>query len=65
MISAAYYASAWFITIFTNSIKQTSENEDDIPENLMMMWDYFLMDGWKAVLKTGLFLLKDDSEILL
>lgn len=32
-----------------------------VSENLLQLWDYFLVSGWKAVLKMGLFVLKEDS----
>ena len=34
-------------------------------ENILQLWDYFLVSGWKAILKMGLFVLKDSSEELL
>jgi hypothetical protein len=70
MINASYFASAWFITIFTNSMKKQhrpdfdEESKEPLPgvsENLLQLWDYFLVSGWKAVLKMGLFVLKEDS----
>ena len=33
--------------------------------NILQLWDYFLVAGWKAILKMGLFVLKDSSEELL
>ena len=76
MINASYFASAWFITIFTNSMKkpkasadvEESKEEDPHPpvsENLLQLWDYFLVSGWKAILKMGLFVLKEDSPNLM
>ena len=32
---------------------------------MLQLWDYFLVSGWKAVLKMGLFVLKDSSGELL
>ena len=67
MINSSYFASAWFITIFTNSIKHTVQGQDEaeVSERLLQLWDYFLVSGWKAVLKMGLFVLKDSSGELL
>lgn len=70
MINSSYFASAWFITIFTNSIKNTvtssaATEEAEVSEHLLQLWDYFLVSGWKAVLKMGLFVLKDSSDELL
>ena len=74
-ITSSYFASAWFITIFTNSIKnvQPPQGEDalkdgemgEVSEHLLQLWDYFLVAGWKAILKIGLFILKDSSNELL
>lgn len=55
-ITSSYFASAWFITIFTNSPRQNSENSI-VNESLLQLWDYFLVTGWKAVIKLGLFVL--------
>ena len=67
MINSSYFASAWFITIFTNTIKNTvesvnNEEEAKVSEYLLQLWDYFLISGWKSVLKMGLFVLKDSSD---
>ena len=63
-VTSSYFASAWFITVFTNSLKQNSHNSV-INENLLQLWDYFLIAGWKAVLKLGLFVLVNHSELML
>ena len=34
-------------------------------ENLLQLWDYFLVSGWKAILKMGLYVLRDSSTTLL
>lgn len=73
MINASYFASAWFITIFTNSMKKPpsnlqAENSEPMPtvcENLLQLWDYFLVSGWKVVLKMGLFVLAHDAGTLM
>jgi len=67
MINSSYFASAWFITIFTNTIKNTVESVNNeeaakVSEYLLQLWDYFLISGWKSVLKMGLFVLKDSSD---
>ena len=34
MINASYFASAWFITIFTNSIKKQHRSDDEETKEL-------------------------------
>ena len=70
MINSSYFASAWFITIFTNCIKNPPKTDQanekaEVSEHILQLWDYFLVAGWKAILKMGLFVLKDSSEELL
>jgi len=70
MINSSYFASAWFITLFTKSIKYNAQSNlsiDDVQlsEPLLQLWDYFLVAGWKAILKMGLFVLRDSSSELL
>ena len=70
MINSSYFASAWFITLFTNSIKKSPQaveslEEVTVSENLLQLWDYFLVSGWKAILKMGLYVLRDSSTTLL
>jgi hypothetical protein len=35
-----------------------------VNESLLQLWDYFLLSGWKAIIKMGLLILKHDSEKL-
>ena len=68
MINSSYFASAWFITIFTNCIKHAKPDQNEqvvVSEQILQLWDYFLVAGWKAILKMGLYVLKDSSEDLL
>lgn len=59
-ITSSYFASAWFITLFTNSLKQNHDVEGTCNESLLQLWDYFLIVGWKAVIKLGLYMLTVD-----
>lgn len=59
-VTSSYYASAWFITVFTNSL-QTNVGpapEHRVNESLLQIWDYFLLCGWKAVSKAALYMLR-------
>jgi len=49
------FSSAWFITIFSNSIHYI--NEPKISKLLVEIWDLFLIDGWKAFFKIAIFIL--------
>lgn len=62
-LSSTLFASAWFITIFTNSLKQNAENMV-LNESLLQLWDYFMVAGWNAVLKMGIYILCSHSKIL-
>ena len=63
-VSSSFFASAWFITLFTNSLKQNTSHEGQVNETLLQLWDYFIVSGWKAVLKLGLYLVTRDAAQL-
>ena len=46
-INTTLFASAWFITIFTNTLK---ENAIDgvVNESLLQVWDMFLFGGYRS-----------------
>ena len=54
-ISANLISSNWFMTIFTQCM-QHNKNDKPTPF-LIKIWDYFLLDGWKAIFKTALFII--------
>jgi Rab-GTPase-TBC domain len=60
-ITSSYFASAWFITLYTNSLKQNTD-AGVVNENLLQLWDFFLLSGWKAIVKLGLYILTMDSQ---
>ena len=62
-ISTTLFASAWFITIFTNTLKENAEN-GVLNESLMQVWDYFLCSGWKAVIKVTTYIITSHRHIL-
>ena len=41
-LSSTLFASAWFITIFTNSLKENAENMV-VNESLLQLWAQFLL----------------------
>lgn len=65
-ISASFYSSSWFITLFTNALKQNIDMETGtVNESLLQLWDYFLLSGWKAITKCGLFMLTQERDKLI
>jgi hypothetical protein len=65
-INAGIFASAWYITQFTNSLqiqeKYWKENKSDnvdkvIDDNLLQLWDYFICSGWRSMHKMSLYIL--------
>ena len=55
----SYYISPWFITLFTHSFV---ENQTKL---LLRIFDLFILDGWIAIIKIGLMLLKHYQKILI
>jgi len=54
-INSSLFSSTWFITLFTNSLQANDELEPNT--FLLAIWDTFLLYGWKAIYKTGLFII--------
>ena len=62
--STTLFASAWFITIFSSSLKQNTEDEI-VNESLLELWDYFLCVGWRAIVKMGVYVIcRDPGQLL-
>ena len=57
-INANFFISPWFITLFTHSY---SGNNAKI---LMRIFDLFILDGWLAIIRIGLILLKQYQDDL-
>ena len=55
----SYYISPWFITLFTHSF---IENQTKL---LLRIFDLFILDGWIAIIKIGLMLLKHYQKVLM
>lgn len=58
-----YFCSPWFITLFTNSY-QFKVNENP-PQIIIKIWDDFILNGWEALMKAGIVLLKIKEDNLL
>ena len=55
----SYYISPWFITLLTHSFV---ENQIKV---LLRIFDLFILDGWIAIIKIGLMLLKHYQKVLM
>ena len=54
-IKANFFSPTWFITLFTNSMQY---NNEDMPSSFLLeIWDAFLLYGWKAIYKVGIFII--------
>ena len=62
-VTVSYFVSPWFITMFTNAYQYIHEKE--APKVLLRIWDLFMLDGWKSILKIGISLVKHFEEKLL
>ncbi len=62
-VSTNYYSSTWFMTLFTNIFNYSKIERP--PETLLAIWDEFLFHGWKAVFKTGLYVMAELHNKLL
>ena len=55
-ISTKFFISPWFITLFTNAYKSIKGNGK--PKVLIWIFDSFIIEGWGAINKIGLCLMK-------
>jgi cytohesin/brefeldin A-inhibited guanine nucleotide-exchange protein len=55
-LTVRYFISPWFITLFTNALKNIKNQEN--PRVLKWIFDLFIIYGWKSILKIGLCLIK-------
>ena len=58
-VSASYYITPWFITLFTNSF---CTNHTRL---LIRIFDMFVFDGWICIIRIGLLLLKHYQSYLI
>ena len=57
------FSSPWLITIFTHTLQYIKNNMPT--EIIITIWDHFLIDGWKAILKICIFFLNQVKDILI
>ena len=59
-IKVSFFISPWFITLFTDTYLNIQNREN--PKVLMRIWDLFLFNGCKSILKVGIALLKNFEQ---
>ncbi len=62
-VNSSYFTSAWFITLFTYTLQHSKSGTP--PPALLAVWDAFLLTGWKALFKTGLYIIGELQPRLL
>lgn len=62
-ISCNFFCSPWFITLFTNSYQ--FKESDEPPKIIISIWDDFIQNGWEALVRAGIILLKIQEDFLL
>lgn len=62
-ITVSYFVSPWFITLFTNAFQYIKTQNN--PKVLLRIWDLFLFDGWKSIIKIGISFVKHFETKLL
>ena len=55
-----YYASPWFITLFTSTMN--THNKLNI---LVKIFDNFILNGWKTIFNTSLMIVKEKEDYIL
>ena len=56
------FCASWFLTLFSYSCQIV--DIEHIPRILLQIWDAFFLQGWKALLTTGLVIMKTNEEKL-
>ena len=62
-ITPGFFVSPWFITIFTDAF--VDKKEINNKKIIMKIFDLFILQGWKAIIKIGISLLKFNENIIL
>ena len=58
-INGGFFLSPWFITLFTLAYDYQKENNNK--EIIVKLFDLFIFNGWKAIFKIGISLIKFNS----
>lgn len=61
-LTSDVFVSQWFLTLMSvNFINGGSISEQDSLNSLLLVWDVFLTEGWKAIFRVGLHCLQSHS----
>jgi len=62
-IKCDFFASTWFLTVFTYSVQFSKE---EVPELMLLkIWDRFLTSGWKVVFRLGVYFTGEIEKLLI
>ena len=61
-INVNCFCASWFLTLFSYSCQIV--DRESVPRILLQIWDAFFLHGWKALLTTGLVIMKTNEEKL-
>ena len=58
-----YFCPPWFLTLFSNTVNFIDKN--NAPKVILKIWDDFFLKGWKALMITGLSIIKNfENELI-
>ena len=58
-----YFCPPWFLTLFSNTVNFIDKN--NAPKVILKIWDDFFLKGWKALIITGLSIIKNfENELI-
>ena len=62
-INISCFITSWYITLFTNAYQYTNLKSE--PKILIKIFDLFFLNGWKSIIVTSMFLIKNyESKML-
>ena len=59
-INSSFYVSPWFITLFTNCYPNIVDIDN--PLFLLKIFDMFILNGWQAIVLSGIMLMRNFAE---
>ena len=62
-VTVDFFCPPWFLTLFTNTLN--SIDKENPPKVILKIWDDFFLKGWKALMITGLSIIKNfENELI-